>query len=231
VWVLVGVLVFFLLIGVAVIGAGIFVVHKAKQAGLDPDLMKKNPAVAMTRLMTAVNPNLELVKIDEGRGVVTVRDRKTGKVVSMNFDDIRNGHFKVREDGKDEVDFQASGSGDSGSLNIKSGNDTVSIGSGSGAALPPWIPRYPGSSIEGRMSREGAEETGGMFTLKTMDAAKQVTAFYSQAFKSTGLKVSGGDPDAGTITAEDAAANRKVTVTCAKDGSMTSISILYEGKR
>ena len=33
-----------------------FVVNKAKQAGLDPDLIKKNPALAAAKLAVAANP-------------------------------------------------------------------------------------------------------------------------------------------------------------------------------
>src|SRR6266705_1081547 len=58
VWVLVGIGAFFLLLVIAVAGAGFFLVHKAKQAGIDPDLIKRNPALASVKMMAALNPNI-----------------------------------------------------------------------------------------------------------------------------------------------------------------------------
>src|SRR5437667_8479257 len=49
VWVLVAVLGLFVLGGIAVLGAGYFVIHKARQAGLDPELMRRNPGLAVSK--------------------------------------------------------------------------------------------------------------------------------------------------------------------------------------
>src|SRR5689334_10874036 len=73
VWVLVGIGGFLLVVVIAVVCAGIFLVHKAKQAGLDPDLIRKNPAMASVRVMAALNPNIEILSFDEDRSKVMVR--------------------------------------------------------------------------------------------------------------------------------------------------------------
>ena len=67
VWVLVAILGLFILIGIGVIGAGVFVMHKAKQAGLDPDLMRHNPGLAVGKLLAATNPDLEVISVDDGQ--------------------------------------------------------------------------------------------------------------------------------------------------------------------
>src|SRR6266700_1879214 len=54
VWVLAIVLGLFVLGFIGVVGTGLFVVHKARQAGLDPALMSRNPGLAMAKLITAV---------------------------------------------------------------------------------------------------------------------------------------------------------------------------------
>ena len=46
VWILVAILGLFVVGGIAVVGTGIFFVHKAKQAGLDPAVMRTDPALA-----------------------------------------------------------------------------------------------------------------------------------------------------------------------------------------
>src|SRR5579863_4563884 len=90
-WILVGVGGFFALIIVAVLAVGFFVVNKAKQAGLDPDLMKRNPALAATKMMTAMNPNVEFVSMDEGKQEITLRDKQKGETFTISFEDAKNG--------------------------------------------------------------------------------------------------------------------------------------------
>src|SRR6266567_1979658 len=52
VWILVIVLGLFVLGFIGVVGTGFFIARKAMRAGLDPDLMKRNPGLALTNLMT-----------------------------------------------------------------------------------------------------------------------------------------------------------------------------------
>src|SRR5450759_1653720 len=67
VWVLVGLGAFLLLVVIAVAGAGFFLVHKVKQAGLDPELMRRNPGLATVKMMAALNPNIEVLSVNENR--------------------------------------------------------------------------------------------------------------------------------------------------------------------
>src|SRR4029079_10097774 len=60
VWIVVGIVGFFVLCGLAAsIFVGLFV-HKVKQ----------NPALAMAKLLTAANPDVEVLSADEGRNTV-----------------------------------------------------------------------------------------------------------------------------------------------------------------
>src|SRR6476620_10548820 len=78
-WILIIVGGLFTICIVAVVAGGMFLVHKVKQAGFDPDLMRKNPALAVSKILTTANPNTEVVDVDEGRGIIHVRDKQTGK--------------------------------------------------------------------------------------------------------------------------------------------------------
>ena len=60
------------LVIVAAAAVGFFVIHKAKQAGLDPELMKKNPVLAAVKFSVAANPDVELVSSNDSLG-----DRKS----------------------------------------------------------------------------------------------------------------------------------------------------------
>src|SRR5437016_7787809 len=118
-WVLLGIGAFLLLTVIAVVGAGFFLVHKAKQAGIDPELIRKNPAMASVRMMAALNPNIEILSFDEDRSKVVVRDKKSGKTYSVDFEDAKKGKFVVKEDGKDIVAVNATGDDKNGSLEVK----------------------------------------------------------------------------------------------------------------
>src|SRR5579862_28197 len=65
VWILVAVLGLFILGFIGVVGTGFFLVHKAKQAGIDPALITRNPGLAMAKMVTAVNPDAEVVRTDD----------------------------------------------------------------------------------------------------------------------------------------------------------------------
>ena len=125
VWVLVILLGLFLLGGLAVGGFTLFVVHKAREAGISTDLFKRNPAAATARVLAAANPDIEILSEDDGAGTVTVRDRTSGKTTTWNLDQAKRGRLSITaedEDGK---------------------NATVEIGSGAAHRLPSWVPSYP----------------------------------------------------------------------------------------
>src|SRR5579862_809925 len=193
-WVLIGIGACFMLMVVAVVGIGMFVAHKAKQAGLDPDLIKRSPALAAAKLMVAANPDVEMVSADEGKQVMTVRDKKTGKVYTMSFDDAKNGKFTMKEDGK----------------------ATLTVGGK--AKVPSWVPDYPGSDPQGAFSAQGEDGAGGTFTFKTKDSSDKVIKFYQDQFQASGLNVTtnitnqNGQSAAGMLGAQDEAKKHTVTV-------------------
>ena len=116
VWILAGIGAFLLLIAIVVVGAGFFLFHKVKQAGLDPELMRRNPALATVKMMAALTPNIEVQSIDENRGLVTVRDKKEGKTYTVNLEDAKKGKCVFQEDGKDAGPLNATGDGQSGAI-------------------------------------------------------------------------------------------------------------------
>src|SRR5260370_11031308 len=164
VWVLGGLGGCLVLVIICVAGVSFFIAHKAKQAGIDGDLFKRNPALAAAKVTVALNPNVEMVSTDEGRQEITVRDKKTGKTYTMSFEDAKNGKFTMKEDGK----------------------TTLTVGGK--AKLPAWVPDYPGSDPQGAFSAAGADGEGGNFTFKTKDPSVKMVPYYQDQFKSLGMK-------------------------------------------
>jgi hypothetical protein len=216
VWIAAVLIGLFLLIGIGVIGAFYFVAHKVKNAGLDSELMQKNPALAAAKMMVALNPEVEVVNVDEDKGILSIREKKTGKVITMNAEDIKNGKI---------------------SFSDESTGETVSFGADASAKLPAWVPDYPGSKPEGAFSASGKDGDGGMAHFKTNDAAPKVLAFYQDALKRAGYKITAslsGAADAsggGMVAGEDAANKRSVMVTVSAGGEGTDVALTYGTKK
>jgi len=208
-WVLIGIGACFMLFVIGAIGLGLFVAHKAKQAGLDPDLIKRSPALAATKLMVAANPDVEMVTADEGKQEMTVRDKKTGKVYTMSFDDAKNGKFTMKEDGK----------------------ATLTVGGK--AKVPSWVPDYPGSDPQGAFSAQGEDGAGGTFTFKTKDSSDKVIKYYQDQFKASGLNVTSnltnqnGQSMAGMLGAQDDSRKHTVTIILGVEGGETNVAVTY----
>ena len=102
VWILGIVAGLFVLFGILVMAGGFFVFQKVKQAGIDPELMKRNPSVAAAKMIAAMNPDIEFVSVDEESKRVTLRQKSTGKEVTMDLRDVERGKisFDVEGEGK-----------------------------------------------------------------------------------------------------------------------------------
>ncbi len=210
VWILVGIGGFFVLI-ILVAAAGLFfIAHKAKQAGLDGDLLRRNPALATAKIMVAANPDVEMVSSDEGKGEITIRDKKTGKVFNISFEDAKNGKFTMKEDGK-----------------------AASLTIGGAAKVPTWVPDYPGSSPQGAFSAQGQDGDTGTFTFKTKDPSDKVTQFYQDQFKALGLKIVSnvasqtGSASGGMVMGQDEAQKHTVTAVISTEGGETTVAVTY----
>ena len=219
VWVLVAVLGLFILGAIGTFGLGLFVVHKARQAGLDTELLQKNPGLAIAKLVATVNPDAEVLSTDDGAGKITVRDKKTGKVVTMTFDDVRKGKFSFEAEGPN--------------------NETARFEVGGDTKLPSYVPAYPGAKATGNFAVTGNGpdgQGGGAYegTFTTSDSIPQVLSFYRQKFQGDGMKLSldstTGD-QGGMLVAEDEASGRAITIIAGKNGQETSISVTARVKR
>ncbi len=159
--------------------------------------------------MTATNPDIEMVSVDEGRQELTIRDKKSGKTYTMSVEDAKNGKFTFKEDGK----------------------TTLTVGGK--AKLPAWVPDYPGSDPQGAFTASGADGEGGSFTFKTKDASDKVVQYYQDQFKSLGMKVTSnvttqdGKSSAGMLSAQDDANKHTVTIVLGTDNGETGVSVTY----
>jgi hypothetical protein len=216
VWVAVGVGAFVMIV-VLLIAA---LLYKVRQAGLDPEMMQRNPALAVAKIVTATNPDVEVLGVDEKKGVIRVREKSSGKIMTLNFEDAKQGKFVFQEEGE---------------VKAGSGQGAMTFRQGAGKT-PDWAPAYPGASVEGNVSMQGGEGEGGSFHFTTQDPAGQVIAFYEAALKNAGMNVTGnstresGVVSGGMVMGEDQANKRNVMVTIGAGGQGTAVNVVFSTK-
>jgi hypothetical protein len=234
VWILGGCGVLVVLIVLALVATGLFVAKKVKDAGFDPDLLKKNPAVAVTKMLAAANPDIEVLNVDEDRGIITVRDKKTGKSMTMNFEDVKKGKIVMKGEDGEEVTLQGS-EGAGGLLSMKSKEGNFNIG---GKWNPPsWVPTYPGATVGATSSGKDAEGTNGAGYFETKDSLEQVLDYYERELKGAGLQVTRNvfSPDGkntmGSLVGTDEGNKRYVNVNYAVSDKGHVVHVTYTEKK
>ncbi len=239
-WVGIGCGALILIVVVVLVAGGLFVAHKAKQAGISPELWAKNPALAASKMITVVHPDLKVVKIDEDKGLITVKDAKTGKVVTLNLKDVEKGHIDIRatENGETKtVTITSKGANGSGSLTVTNEKGQAVVETGGGTrSLPAWLAAYPGAKPGGHFTSHSDSGTQGTFIWKTRAPADQVISFYrahfmTEDFKVTGSsKASSGTTQMSTLEVTSADRNRTAQVNATSDNATTTVTVTFEEK-
>ena len=229
-------------------------VHKAKQAGLDPDLMKKNPVLAIAKLSVATNPDTEMVSSDDSSGTIVVRDKKTGKVSTMKVDPDKKTMTVTDENGKtvtmkldpnnnrlvvtDDKGKTATITADTqaGNLEVKGPDGTLKMGANAGTA-PSWVPVYPGVTPQNNFSASSSStgEQTGSYSFATKDAVDKVLAYYESNLKSAGFKTSSTTNNtngklSGLVSATGDSDKRTVVATAVGEDDGTKVNVTFSSK-
>jgi hypothetical protein len=203
-----------------------FVWNKAKE-------FEKNPAFAVAKMMVSANPDVELVSADEEKGIITVRDKKTGEVFTVNLEDVENGKLTFKKDGEEAVTFEATGDESKGSLEVKSAEGIARFGNVSVDKLPDWLPAYPGSEPEGSYSAQTKEGASGGFNFLTADDPNKVIIFYEESLERAGLTVTtnimqqSGKPTGGFASGEDSSQKRTAYINAAVGDDGTRVNVVF----
>lgn len=223
----------------AVIGFSVMLVAGGWFIKKQAEKIEKNPMVVAEWFLRA-NPDLEVVSTDEDAGTITVKNIKTGEVMTLNAKDIKEGRLEVKtEDGTAVLDASAQ---DGATIKVTDEKGQIStLQAGSGAApqnLPSWLPVYPGSTVQGTFDANTAEDRSVSFSLTTPDAGDKVLAFYESRLKDAGLKVdltatsSTTEGSGGLLTASSENPSRNVNVlVAASEGGQTTATITFAEKQ
>jgi hypothetical protein len=231
-WVLLGCLGVLVVGGVVATMTGLFVASKVKEVVGEGDDVK-NPAVAAAKLLTALNPDLELVSSDSAKGTVTIRDKKTNKTVTVNFEDLKKGRIVFEDEEGKQVEVQTQGADGQGGLEITTPEGRARIGGGAAAKLPSWVPVYPGTTPQAAFTMRGAQSDAAAVNLTSPDSVQKVAEFYESSLKQGGFTVSKSTLSAaGGAVVNLAAKNagRQVNVTITGGDGGTQVNLLYEDR-
>lgn len=199
--------------------------------------VESNPdaaAVKALELAMRMNPEVEVVSSDPQAGTLTLREKRTGKVVTFSADDLQSGKFSFESEGeKVEIDADQGEGGEPGGLRIASGDKTMVFGADA-EAIPAWVPRYPGARADSFSTLEATDELSGTFTIHTADAAADVLAFYERELKAAGFEVEkttlqSASAEGGNLTAK--AGDRSLNIALASQEGETQGLVAYAEKR
>jgi len=226
VWALIGCFGLILIAVIAISVGGWFIASK----------VKSNPAAAAARILAAANPNVEVVSVDDQGGKITLRDKKTGKQVTLDFDDIKKGRISFEGEDGEKMEIKTQGEGEQGSVEFTGKDGTTRIGKNA-AQLPAWLRAYPGAEAQQGfgMSASTAEGKSSALAFKTSDAPDKVAAFYEGALKEADMEVKKSSSQAGnfslfTVTGEDKANKRTVHITATSTDQGTMINYVVSEK-
>ena len=213
-WVAIGCVGLIVLAGIAIMGAGLFVAKKgadfAREVQQDPGAAGRKLAEMAIR----VNPDYEIVETNEDEGTITYRDKRSGEVATMNFQDIADGKFSVTDaDGKtssvsigaDGIEARSDGDdGDASSFNI--------FGGGADTSNVPDAVRFSGASdLSATFTQKSATESSGMINYSTDASLDEVVAWYEQSLHDC------------SVNRVDAMGIRNATLDCAGGDSVSLI--------
>ena len=234
-WIGIGCGLLIVIVIVALVAGGLFVAHKAKEAGFDPQEWKDNPSVVITKMIAAGDPDIEIVDIDEENERVTLRNIESGKTFTVDFKDIKDGNFSLESEGE-TVRIETTGDGEGGGSMRVSGEDGEMV-FGAGAErgdTPDWVPLYPGAEINSRFSSTTGGKKTGTLVQQTSDASEDVLAHFETALEQAGFGItakSSAQVDGAThasLQGTDEQGGRTVFVGVNEGDGETMVTVRYE---
>lgn len=226
-WALGGCLLLIIIAAIILFSTGLIVAHKV---GLDSG----TPGVAIAKLLLSNNPEVEVLSVDEDSGVIRVRDRKTGKILTVDMKDAQKGKIVLTDENNQKMEIKTQGEGNNATVEIQSADGSLRIGAGDKGQLPSWLPPYPNAESSGAMGFNSNQGKSGSFSFKSKDSVATVAAFYEEALKSAGFQIEKslseipGQGSIMSISASDAKTRRTANMTAARTEEGTTINLAFE---
>ncbi len=197
-WLAIGCLAFIILAGIGFTTCTYFVGKKVKDFAED---VEDNPERLVERLIE-LNPDLEVVETHED-GKVTIRERETGKQITVDWSDITSGNISFESD-EGSVDIGADGV----TVTDKEGDETA-YGADANQQIPDWVPVVTGIDPNVLMS---ASDTG-LYIAESTSNHSTLAGLYQQRMQTSGFELTTTEaPDSTTLQGRDDANDRTLVV-------------------
>lgn len=229
-WVGIGCGAIIIVVVIALMIGGYFVARSVKGVAED---FSDNPGLAAARFVVKASPDLEEVEVDEAAGTMTIRNTKTGELITVDFEDIKEGRFSWSTDGE-EVTVDVSDA-DSGTVRIESSDGEgfqLTTGDAVTEAIPDWVPVYPGTEPENRGAMKTDTTASGNYTASTDDDVDAVLDWFKTTLSETGFAVnintfSSDDSKGGMVNGSLESEGKTVVVIVNNDGGPTAITVTH----
>ena len=235
-WVMIGCLGLLILVGGCFAVTTFFAAKKAKDVfGVVADDFKDNPAMAAAEMFVKLNPELDLVESDDEAGTLTIRNRQTGEIATLDVSDVQEGRISFEQDGE-EVTFGVSeDDSGAGQITISGGDDetTIQMGTGGEGDWPEWLEPYPGTRPQSAYSTRTPDGLTGAFSMETDDSVGDVMDFYQEALADLGMEpsvsnFSGPGGEGASLNAQTEDPQRSVGITINRqEGGPTNIVVTF----
>lgn len=193
-----------------------------------------NPTMAAAKLVVKANPEIELVSEDDDAGTLTVRNKKTGEVVTVDLDDIRNGQISFESDGEKTTMGVEKGEDGEGALTVRGadGKPRFRVGAGGEENLPDWLPRYQGVEIQGTLYSASGGKVNGGYNFQTTDPVDDVLAYFHDELEDAGMtETSNSTTTSGSSRYSNVSYEgdgRTVNLTVISDGDTTNVTVSFQ---
>ena len=190
--------------------------------------VQENPEAAVEMLIKA-NPDLELVESDRDAGTITIREKDSGEVITVNYEDIKEGKLTFETD-EGEMTFSASEDSEEGLFTVTTdGEETMRVGSSDMDSLPGWVPVFPGGTTTGTYSATTPDGVSGSFQLTSSESVDDVLAFYVEQFEDDEWRVqkteySGPDGKGGQVIASMEDRTVMVILSTSEEGTQAMVN-------
>lgn len=230
-WIAIGCGALVVLVVIVLVVGGLFVANKVKDVAGD---FEANPELTAARMIVRLNPEWEEVDFDEDAGTITIREVGSGKEVTVDFEDIKDGNLVfTTEEGSMVISGEENEEGAVVSVTTDEGTLTYGATERGAENIPDWLPVYPGTEPSGGFYMQGDEGTSGAFEVKTEDAVDQVIEFYRSNLTDLGFEMrvntfAGGDgTESAMVIGTDDSKQRSVQVAIGRDNDETSVTVSY----
>ena len=205
--------------------SGMFLAKKAADFVED---VQENPEAA-AEMLIKMNPDLELVESDRDAGTITIREKDSGEVITVNYEDIKEGKLTFETD-EGEMTFSASEDSEEGLFTVTTdGEETMRVGSSDMDSLPDWVPVFPGGTTTGTYSATTPDGVSGSFQLTSSESVDDVLAFYVEQFEDDEWSVqkteySGPDGKGGQVIASVEDRTVMVILSTSEEGTQAMVN-------